>query len=209
MGVLLVLLSTSAVYSQQFENIADSINLELNYTSSSLWGCGTSFYDFNNDGFDDVTFIKEDDSLHFYENNNGTLVKTTSFVYGEGEVKSVLWVDYDNDGNLDLFVTANNGPYRLFKNDGDYNFTDVSAQVGLDFSNSRTQGAAFADINNNGYLDFYVCKYEFGHTEQDIDKLNQLYRNNGDGTFTNITLSAGVGDSIRASFQAVCAYRRQ
>lgn len=200
---IVVLLQLSIVYSQKFENISDSINIELDYSSTDLWGSGVSFYDYNNDGFDDITFIKENDSIHFYESVNGTLQNSTSFIYGEGEVKSVLWVDYDNDGFLDLFITEKDGPYRLFKNDGNYNFSDVSAQAGLDFSNSQTMGASFADINNNGFLDLYVAKYEFGFTEQDTDKLNQLYKNNGDGTFTNITSSAGIGDSIRTSFQGV------
>jgi hypothetical protein len=199
----LSIINNSNSYSQYFENIADSIDLQVNYSSTDLWGCGISFYDFNNDGFDDMTFIKENDSIQFYQSVNGVLVKTTSFIYGEGQVKSVIWVDYDNDGFLDLFITAYNGPYRLFKNDGDFNFNDVSSEAGLDFSNSRTQGVSFADINNDGFLDFYVCKYEFGHTEEDTDKLNQLYKNNGDGTFTNITLSSGVGDSIRPSFQSI------
>lgn len=200
---LFICFSNEVTVAQQFENYADSINLDLNYESSDLWGCGTSFYDFNNDGLDDLVLLKENDSIHFYISQNGELEKTSSFIYADGEVKSVLWVDFDNDGDLDLFMTLNKGPYRLFENDGDFNFTDISAQAGLYFSNSRTQGASFADINNNGFLDLYVCKYEFGFTEQDTDKLNQLYRNNGDGTFTNITLTAGVGDSIRASFQGI------
>lgn len=192
-----------ALKGQEFENIADSIGLESNYTSADLWGSGVSFYDYNNDGFDDVTLIKENDSIVFYESVNGELEESHSFIFGEGEVKSLLWVDYDNDGFLDLFMTIRNGPYRLYRNDGQFNFSDVSDEAGLDFSNSRTYGASFADINNDGFLDLYVAKYEFGFTEEDVDKLNQLYRNNGDGTFTNITLSSGVGDSIQASFQGV------
>lgn len=197
-----VLLITS-LYGQVFTNISDSVPLNIGFASSDNWGSGVSFYDFNQDGWDDISVCMENDSIVFFMNDNGNLTRLSSFIYGDGIVKHLLWVDYDNDGYLDIFLTVKDGQYRLFKNDGDFNFTDVTVSAGLSLSNASHWGASFADIDNDGYLDLYIAKYSFGFTENDTDKLNQLYHNNGDGTFTNITLSAGVGDSIRASFKGI------
>ena len=188
---------------QTFTNVSDSIPLNIGFSSSDKWGSGVSFYDFNQDGWDDISICMENDSLVFFMNDNGVLIEVSSFVFGDGAVKHLLWVDYDNDGHLDLFVSVKDGQYRLFKNDGNFNFSDVTVAAGLSMSNASHWGASFADIDNDGYLDLYLAKYSAGFLETDLDRLNQLYHNNGDGTFTNITLSAGVGDSIRPSFQGI------
>jgi hypothetical protein len=107
----------------------------------------------------------------------------------------VALFDYNNDGRLDIYVvngvtyeslTGKEPPPRaaLFRNNGDGTFTDVAAQAGV--SNERFGfGVAVADVDNDGWLDFYVCN--FG--------ANRLYRNNGDGTFTDIAEKAAVAVS--------------
>ena len=103
-------------------------------------------------------------------------------------IESVAWGDYDNDGDEDLYLTGN-GTNRLFRNDGDGNFTDVTdtARVG----NSRfSVGTAFGDLDNDGDLDLYVVNFNDGP--------DALYRNDGPvgpgGTyrFTDITTTAGT-----------------
>jgi hypothetical protein len=97
------------------------------------------------------------------------------------------WGDYDNDGDLDLYVTnwassVSNSINRLYRNNGDGSFADVASSVGVgDARNSVA--AAWADYDNDGNLDIYVVNF----FEQD-----QLYRNNGNGTFSLVTSSAGV-----------------
>ena len=101
-----------------------------------------------------------------------------------------LFFDYDNDGNLDIYVVnANTIPPSpenrnvLYRNNGDGTFTDVTDASGLGDIGYGV-GCAAADIDNDGYVDVYVTN--FG--------ANRLYQNNGDRTFTDITEKAGVGD---------------
>lgn len=112
-----------------------------------------------------------------------------------------LFFDFNNDGNLDLYIVnaahippptqatspAKNHPHlpqnKLFQNNGDGTFTDVTHKAGVGDTGYGV-GCAAADINNDGYPEIYVTN--FGR--------NRLYHNNGDGTFTDITEKAGVGD---------------
>jgi hypothetical protein len=105
------------------------------------------------------------------------------------------WVDYDNDGNLDLLIV--NGSTRdrakaggdplvaLYRNDGTGHFTDVTARAGL-ARRGWGMGVCVADYNNDGNDDLYVTSAVGG---------NALYRNNGNGTFTDVTREAGVADT--------------
>ena len=167
------------------------------------YGSGASFHDFDNDGWDDLTFARFNDSLMFYKNVEGQLVRLPSFVHGIGQTRHVLWADHDNDGDKDLVVTTYMGTCRIFNNDGNFNFTDVSAAAGIIQNSEKTYGAAFGDYDNDGWLDLYVCTYEHEGDESMYNRLNHLYRNNGDGTFIDVTLAAGVGDGIKLSFQAM------
>lgn len=95
-------------------------------------------------------------------------------------------VDYDNDGLNDLFITARNTLLRLYKNMGDGTFTNTTYAAGLRYTGEYYQ-SCWADINNDGQLDLYLGKSG--------NQKNQLFLNNGDGTFTNISASAGVDHS--------------
>jgi hypothetical protein len=94
--------------------------------------------------------------------------------------------DYDNDGDLDLFL-ANRGPNVLYQNNGNGTFTDVTEKAGV---KNTGQGfdALFFDYDNDGDLDLYVANWG----------PNILYQNNGDGTFIDVTQKAGVGDAGNA-----------
>src|SRR5262249_32041070 len=102
--------------------------------------------------------------------------------------------DYDKDGDLDIFVT--NGPGRapsLYRNsfaqNGHVTFTDVAAAAGLGASDQDGMGVCYGDIDNDGDEDLLVL----GRMEP-----SRLYRNEGNGTFTNITSTAGVGGGARS-----------
>lgn len=113
----------------------------------------------------------------------------------------LAWLDYDNDGWMDLYVVQsgpfppNGGPKaqdRLFRNNGNGTFTDVTEKAGL-HDRAYGMGAIAADYDNDGYVDLFVTNYG----------ANILYRNNGDGTFTDVTEKAGVrgpGWSTSAAF---------
>lgn len=201
--LLLVSIVSSVSFGQSFTDVAGINNVVSDLNSSDRYGASVSFYDFNNDGWDDLTFARENDSILFYKNNQGTFEKIGSFIYGGGKVKQVIWVDYDNDSDLDLFMTVYEGRPRLFENDGQFNFTDVSIPTGLPLFQTNNYGVSFADFNNDGFLDFYLANYEYNVNDNEHQHLNQLYKNNGDGTFENITISSSTGDSIQMSFQGL------
>lgn len=98
--------------------------------------------------------------------------------------------DYDNDGFLDLYATCGLLGDKLFHNNGNGTFTDVSKKAGIHQSNTvATEGVATADINNDGFEDIYVCTYEGG---SDI-----LYKNKGDGTFEDISEKSGITSVVK------------
>ncbi|MDR9397482.1 FG-GAP-like repeat-containing protein [Salibacter sp.] len=190
------------MYGQSFNDVAGSQNIHTGLVTNDRYGSGVSFFDINKDGWDDLTFAMENDSLIVFLNDSGSYVKTDVSIYCNGPVKHVLWVDFDNDGDYDLFMTTYSGAFELFENDGDLNLTNITLQAGLSNAFANTYGASFGDFNKDGFLDFYVCKYEYGNNASQ-NRTNELYKNNGDGTFTNITQSAGVGDSIKTTYQSV------
>ncbi|HQW06611.1 MAG TPA: FG-GAP-like repeat-containing protein [Flavobacteriales bacterium] len=202
--LLMALFSTIRVPSrgQGFMNVADAQGVNV-LTRGDDFGNGISFFDFDEDGWDDLSFTTRDDSLIFYRNNGGQLVRSRSFVFGAGETKHALWVDYDNDGDMDLTVTTWGGSYRLYANDGEFHFTDVSEQVGLAQFAQNTYGASWGDPDRDGDLDLYVCLYEFDGDTTVFARMNHFYRNNGDGTFTDVSIAAGLSDGVKMSFQAV------
>lgn len=187
---------------QQFVDVADEYNISAQPHSINF-GSGMSFYDFDNDGWDDLSFTMTNDSLRFYRNNGAGFDLMPSIAYGDGETKHLLWVDYDNDGDLDLAVSINNGNYKLYQNNGSWNFQDVSEQAGLSTADERHYGMSFCDYDKDGFLDFYVCVYALDEGPDIYETYNHLYHNNGDGTFTDVTLDAGVQDGIKLSFQSI------
>ncbi|MBI5083632.1 MAG: CRTAC1 family protein [Acidobacteria bacterium] len=187
-------------------------------------GGGACFFDYNNDGYQDIYFVtgvwtksvsdNEGRDLRgklsgrLYKNNgNGTFSDVTekagvgSQVFGSG----CSAADYDNDGFVDLYL-LNYGPNTLYHNNGDGTFTDVSKKSGLD--NPRwSVSAVWLDYNNDGWLDVYVGNYLLYDDGKFRDfypaqgypgplsysgQPDALYRNNGDGTFTEVTKEAGV-----------------
>lgn len=189
-------------HAQVYTNVAPALGVNA-LPQSVDFGSGLSFYDFDEDGLDDLSFTMTNDSLVFYRNTGNGFELLPSFIYGDGESKCVLWVDYDNDGDLDLALSVNNGRYKLYNNDGNFNFTDVSFEAGLYGVPERHYGLSFSDFDKDGDLDMYTCVYAFSEGAQPYHTLNHLFRNEGDGTFTDITEEAGVGDGVRLSFQSV------
>jgi hypothetical protein len=133
-------------------------------------------------------------------------------IYGGVESKKYIleangcgcaFIDYDNDGWMDIFLLSGtrlegNPPYatnRLYKNNRDDTFTDVTDKAGLR-AVGWANGVCVADYNNDG-LDDIFCTY-FGQ--------NRLYRNNGDGTFTDVTKQAGLREEGPPRWGAGCAF---
>ena len=189
--VVIVMLVSLPVYSQvTFENVADEVGISLS-RGGGFFGGGVSIYDFDGDGVEDLAFATENSAELLIYKNNGFDFEDYSLQLGisnTSNVQSILWVDYDNDGDKDLFFTCKNSYNRLYRNDNN-NFTEVTGEAGLSTDVQFSTAAAWADYNNDGFIDLYV-----GHRNDLIP--NTLYKNNGDGTFTDVTEEANVGDTL-------------
>jgi len=163
---------------------------------------GIAAADYDNDGFYDL-FIPDGVSSRLLRNRrDGTFEDVTerAGLGGLDGVSAAVFADYDNDGWKDLFVSRTFRPNQLFHNNGDGTFTDVTASSGLG-EDCCTTVASWGDYDNDGYLDLYVGRYL--DPRETIPTTfyarngepNRLYHNNGDGTFTDVTDRAGVGDT--------------
>jgi hypothetical protein len=110
------------------------------------------------------------------------VTRTAGLSSGAHATHSAAWADYDNDGWVDVFVGHELTPSQLFRNRGDGTFEDVSARARVG-ATAFTKGAAFGDYDKDGDADLYVSNFRGP---------NFLYRNNGDGTFTDVAAMLGV-----------------
>ncbi len=124
------------------------------------------------------------------------IFKYRNFYNGGG----VGLIDYDNDGLLDIYMVANMKPNKLFKNKGGFVFEDVTESAGVGGSYAWSTGVTVADVNADGWPDIYICNS--GDIAGD-NKQNELFINNGDGTFSEKAVEYGLADrgfSIHAAF---------
>ncbi len=179
----------------RFENVAQRLGLD----SFNQYGSAV-IDDFDNDGYLDIFTTTFDirDRIHFFHNQrDGTFLDRTAEAGLAGLYGGINTVqaDYNNDGFTDLYVlrgawmaAEGRHPNSLIRNNGDGTFTDVTFEAGLGDTHYPTQTAAWADYDNDGDLDLYVGNE---HTDA-IRAPCQLFRNNGDGTFTDVAEAAGV-----------------
>src|SRR5437588_3131812 len=163
---------------------------------------GITAVDYDNDGLYDL-FIPDGVESKLYRNRgDGTFEDVTSKagLSGLDGVSVAVFADYDNDGWKDLFVSRTFRPNQLFHNNGDGTFTDVTARAGLG-EDCCTTVASWGDYDNDGLLDLYVGRYLDPRERIPTTfyarngEPNRLYHNNGDGTFTDVTEKAGVGET--------------
>jgi hypothetical protein len=196
-GVVSTLLLSQMMYGQlYFTESADTLAIDEIKTEASI-GNGISMVDFDGDGLDDVTIgTQPGKPIAFFRNTGDGFVRMPDLVDHQEEAKQVLWVDYDNDGDKDLHVSTFDGISRLYQNRGDLQLVDVTEAAGLPMEAFYYYGTCWADYNRDGWLDFYTIDHNFFIAQS----RNHLFRNNGDGTFTDVTVSSGTLDPGKIPF---------
>jgi len=106
-----------------------------------------------------------------------------------------VFLDYDNDGWLDIYVVCLNSTNRLYRNEGNGTFILFTSEAGVEGRTASDAGVATGDYNNDCFVDIYLTYLGFDD--------NILYHNDGDGTFTDVTISAGVGAGYKAGVSSV------
>ncbi len=175
------------------------------------YGFGIAFVDLDNDGDPDLVTlgdlvirrvgIFENDGTGFFVDHS-----TTSGIPELQRFSGVSAADYDSDGDLDLFLTRYRATNLLYRNEGAFTFTDVSATAGIG-DNGPSMGCAWGDYDGDGRLDLYVSNYSLlsipGECyEQGVPYASLLYRNLGDGTFEDQAPALGV-DFVEPAFQPI------
>lgn len=167
------------------------------YYGQGAAGGGVSFADFDQDGWDDLTLAsQEGNTVAFYRNVNGVFTLLTPLISNLDEVKQILWIDIDNDGDKDLFLTSINAVNRLYENLGDLQLKDITAEAGLLMEPTDSYGAVMADIDRDGWLDIYVTERALNFNSN----RNYLYRNLGNNTFEEVAEAWGLDDPGKAPF---------
>lgn len=217
-------------YGFTFQEIAEQVGITFVHQKATFdskvdnimpWltstGAAVAVGDYNRDGWMDLYFVNsgEGSKNALYKNNgDGTFTEVAeqlglADINHDGISETAVWFDYDNSGYPDLFVGAW-GKSKLFRNNGDGTFTDVTEQAGVGYKGYVAKAIAL-DYNRDGYLDLYLGNYF--HERNDLWNLtttkimhndferarnggaNVLYRNNGDGTFTDVSKELQVDDT--------------
>lgn len=193
---------------------------------------GLALFDYNGDGYLDIYFLNgaprgatelERPRNALYRNNGDWTFTDVTLQAGVGDTGFGLGVvagDYDNDGDLDLYLN-NSGPNVLYTNNGDGTFSDVTEEAGVGNGRLVGAGTCWLDIERDGDLDLYVANYvDFNYDNHIVRKIgpyqfhpgpadynpvaDHLFRNNGDGTFTNVTRESGIGAVAGTGMGMVC-----
>lgn len=203
-GVTLAGCSSMATYEKKgaggkpaiFIDATEKAGIKTEGARSAGWA------DFDNDGCVDL-LVTQASGVALYKNNcNGTFsdVTSTAGMSGPKAGIGIAWADYDGDGDLDVYIANSNGANVLYRNDGRGRFSDVSSAAGVDDSRAAT-AASWADMDGDGDLDLYVANRFYPRKDSDIT--DNLFRNNGNGTFTDVGKELGVAVPDRKSFMGV------
>jgi len=181
----------------QFADVSEEVGLNATGGSAfqALW------VDYNNDGFADILQVNVGGKIvpqHLYENNGDgtfTLVSDSVGLTDSFNAHTAVAIDYDNDGDSDLFF-GNSGGVNMFYKNNSGQFENITESAGLlGDPEWDSVGACAGDINGDGFMDIYIANISSDR--------NALYKNNGDGTFSDITETSStqdVGDGRTCAF---------
>jgi tetratricopeptide (TPR) repeat protein len=170
-----------------FDDVTETSGLGDVHGSRVAWG------DYNNDGWEDLLV----NGCRLFENKNGGgFVEVTAESGISGNGNGGIWGDYDNDRYLDMFMISGTTD-ALWKNlgpdsEGRFRFREVTEEAGKVSNHVATEGAGWADADNDGYLDLYCANYEVWRETSSKPEGDQFFLNNGDGTFEECLSEAGM-----------------
>jgi len=167
--------------SQIFLDVTESQGIAA-LNGSTLFGAGSSCFDVNEDGWDDLTVCIAGGATRLYMNNQGVFQLHTAFenIY---DAKTCLWGDYDEDGDNDLFIIKRDGPSQLFVQTDSLVFSNQSLLLGFPYNSANNSfGAALGDYNRDSYLDLYVANYS---TATIGGIKSRFFTNTQNGSFTS------------------------
>ncbi len=166
---------------QVFVDVTDTYGIAA-MNASTMYGTGSSCFDVNEDGWDDLTICIAGGATRLYINNQGVFQLHAAFenIY---DSKTCLWGDYDEDGDNDLFIIKRDGPSQLFVQTDSLVFVNQSALLNFPFSAANNSfGAALGDYNRDSYLDMYIANY----STATVGGIKSTFlTNTQNGTFSN------------------------
>ncbi|MHB8955858.1 MAG: CRTAC1 family protein [Pirellulaceae bacterium] len=194
---------------------------------------GLALFDYDGDGLIDIYFVNgaplegtqttDTPRNALYRNEGGWRFRDVTDAAGVGDTGFGLGVtiaDYDQDGHPDIYI-SNFGPNVLYHNQGDGTFSDMTAIAGVAAGNTVGGGVAFLDIDADGDLDLYAANYVQFSYETNVDRTvdgfpeyagpkdyppepDRLFRNNSDGTFSDISRESGIAQLASSGMGMVC-----
>ena len=195
---------------------------------------GLALFDYDNDGDVDIYFLngsglkgakfKTEPTNALYRNDGGFKFTDVTRQAGVGDTGYGLGIavaDYDNDGDQDIYLN-NHGPNILYRNNGDGTFSDVTGRAGVSNGSRTAGGTCFLDMDKDGDLDLYVSNYiVFSYDKHVTMKMDgfdtyvgpksypaisdNIYRNNGNGTFTDVSKESGISKYTGAGMGMICS----
>ena len=198
--IISVICLTSTTHCSKNELLDDKNKFFIDVTKKSgLYRMSSSFShcwcDIDGDGLLDIFIINHGSPPSLFRNNgDGTFhdITSDSGIKMVGDQHGCAIGDYDNDGDQDIYVTIGAqkgkelGSNRLYQNNGKGKFADVAFKAGVTDPKGRGRSASWVDYNNDGYLDLFVANNERK------DAPSVLFKNNGNGTFSNVSAESGL-----------------
>jgi len=223
-------------------DVTQDTNINFKHTDGSCGkhyimetvSAGLALFDYDGDGDEDIYFLNGAPLLGtqvdvppqnaLYRNDGEFKFTNVTVQAGVGDTGYGLGVavgDYDNDGDLDIYLN-NHGPNVLYRNNGDGSFTDLTKVAGVGNGKQVGAGACFLDMDQDGDLDLYVANYLDFSYDAHVSRTSHgvavyvdpthyppvpdtLYRNNGDGTFTDVSVASGVAAHAGWGMGMVCS----
>ncbi len=175
--------STQYLFKSNGDGTFDDITASSGISGAAIYNIA----DFDNDGLTDLLSVAGNNLSILYNNGDETFSQPV-VIAPLSDFWGVAVLDYDRDGNMDIYTTTyGNNANVLWRNNGDGTFSDETAAAGLTY-NKPGHGLDVGDFNNDGYIDVYVGNY----SSKNGKSYCALFKNNGDGTFTDIAAAAGT-----------------